>query len=240
MAVEFLPSGDTGLTVQFGFDIDRTLSRQIMAFRAAVDDAALVGVVETVPTYRSLLIHYNPLLTSQSDLIDGLKPLLAHLDTAHEPKANRWMLPICFADAFSPDLAAVASFADMSKGEVAEVITTVEHFVYMLGFAPGLPYMGDLPEALAIPRKKVPIKRVEKGSVLVATGLTIIYPAVNPTGWHIVGRCPVPLFNLAKADPVLLSPGDRVQFFSVDLEDYRMIEKDVAQGSYKIGKEAVS
>ena len=239
MAVEFLPSGDAGLTVQFGHDIDRKLSRQIMALRGAVDDAALPGVIESVPTYRSLLIHYDPLLTCQTDLIRAIKPLLAHLDTEHDIQARCWTLPICFDANFAPDLANVAAFANMAEGEVQSVLTSMEHFVYMLGFAPGLPYMGDLPEALAIPRRTVPVKRVEKGSVLVATGLTIIYPAANPTGWHVVGRCPVPLFELDREEPVLLSPGDRLRFRAVNLNQFQEIGDQVAEGTYQIEQEVV-
>lgn len=234
MAVDFLPSGDCGLTIQFGHTIDRALSGQIMALRAAVDQAQLAGVIETVPTYRSLLVHYDPLVTSQSALIAALEPLLAHLDNTSDTQSRRWILPVCFDAPFAPDLESVAAHAEMDKQEVIGHLTSIEHFVYMLGFAPGLPYMGDLPERLAIPRRKTPIMGVPKGSVLVATGLTIIYPAVNPTGWHIVGRCPVPIFDLGKADPVLLSPGDHVCFREVDLEQFQDIEAELAAGSYSI------
>ncbi|WP_119309416.1 5-oxoprolinase subunit B family protein [Cohaesibacter haloalkalitolerans] len=230
MAVSFLPSGDRGLTVQFGFDIDRGLSRQIMALRAAVDDAAIAGVIETVPTYRSLLVHYDPVEIRQAALIERLKPLLANLDGDDKGHATRWHLPICFEGDCSPDLDFVADFASLSRDEVKTVMTGTEHFVYMLGFAPGMPYMGDLPAALNIPRRSSPVQGIPKGSVLVATGLTVIYPAVNPSGWHVVGRCPVPLFDLGKADPVLLSPGDRVCFREVSLADYEAIAERVEQG----------
>ncbi|SNY91260.1 sensor histidine kinase inhibitor, KipI family [Cohaesibacter sp. ES.047] len=234
MAVSYLPCGDCGLTVEFGQGIDRKLSQQIMALRAAVEDAGLAGVIETVPTYRSLLIHYDPLATSQADLIAAVDPLIAGIDDTSKAAARRWELPICFDDEFSPDLGNVAEFGKMSPDAVMDVITSVEHFIYMLGFAPGLPYMGDLPEALAIPRKKTPIKHVPKGSVLVATGLTLIYPAVNPTGWHIIGRCPVPIFDVEREDPVLLTAGDRVSFNKVSRAEYDEIEAKVAAGSYEI------
>lgn len=234
MAVQFLASGDTGLTVQFGFDVDRALSAQIMALRAAVDDAGLAGVIETVPTYRSLLVHYNPIETSQSKLIAALKPMIAQLDSGKNDKARTFSLPLCWEGDFATDLTHVADFAKMSPEEVISVITQTDYFIYMLGFAPGMPYMGDLPEALNIPRKKVPVKRVEKGSVMVATGLTVIYPSANPTGWHVVGRCPVPVFDLARADPVLLSPGDRVRFRAVDGAEFADIEGRVAEGCFDL------
>jgi len=234
MAVQFLASGDTGLTVQFGFDVDRALSAQIMVLRSVVDDAGLPGVIETVPTYRSLLVHYDPLETSQSKLIAALKPMIAELDAAKDDKAKSFILPLCWEGDFAPDLANVADFAKMSPEEVISIVTETEHFIYMLGFAPGMPYMGDLPQALNIPRKKVPVKRVEKGSVMVATGLTVIYPAANPTGWHVVGRCPVPIFDLGRPDPVFLSPGDRVRFRVIDAADFARIESRVAEGQFDL------
>ena len=239
MGVEFLPSGDAGLTVQFGHDIDRELSRQIMALRAAVDGMALPGVIETVPSYRSLLIHYDPLLVRQAALIAAIEPMLTHLDEGQEVRARRFTLPLCCEGDFAPDLPHVARFASMGPDEVIDVVTSIEHFVYMLGFAPGLPYMGDLPKSLDIPRKETPAKRVEKGSVLVATGLTIIYPSVNPTGWHVIGRCPVPIFDLERADPVLLSPGDRVRFRRVGQVEFDEIKAQVADGAFDLLVEAV-
>nr|WP_321460635.1 allophanate hydrolase subunit 1 [uncultured Cohaesibacter sp.] len=234
MAVQFLPSGDRGLTVQFGFDIDRALSRQIMALRAAVDDADIAGVIETVPTYRSLLVHYDPIQIRQAELIARLEPLLEGLDGDEKAGATRWHLPICFEADFAFDIDHVAEFASLSAEDVKDVMTGVEHFVYMLGFAPGMPYMGDLPEAMNIPRRSSPVQNIPQGSVLVATGLTVMYPAVNPSGWHVVGRCPVPLFDLAKSDPVLLSPGDRVRFRAVSLADYEDVVRQIEKGVYEV------
>ena len=234
MAVQFLPSGDAGLTVQFGFEVDRVLSGQIMALRSAVDDACLPGVIETVPTYRSLLLHYDPLQTSQALLIETLKPMIDLLEMGHDEKSRRFILPFCWDDDFAPDLDYVAESAQMSPEAVIKILMETEHFTYMLGFAPGLPYMGDLPEQLNIPRKTVPVKRVEQGSVLTATGLTIIYPTANPTGWHIVGRCPVPIFDLRRADPVLLSPGDRVRFREVGRMEFDAIKERVSNGTFSL------
>ncbi len=205
-----------------------------MALRSAVDDACLPGIVETVPTYRSLLVHYDPLQTSQAVLIETLKPMIAQLDTGSDVQARRFILPFCWDGDFAPDLDHVAESAQMSPEEVIKILMETEHFTYMLGFAPGLPYMGDLPKQLNIPRKTVPVKRVEQGSVLTATGLTIIYPTPNPTGWHIVGRCPVPIFDVSREDPVLLSPGDRVRFRDVGRTEFDAIAQRVANGTFSL------
>lgn len=233
MAVRYLPSGDTALTVEFGDGIDRDLSRQVLQWRAIVDDAALPGVVETVPTYRSLMIHYDPLATSQADVIEAVTPLLnGARDKAMEPSAH-WRFPFCCdGEDFAPDLNGVAEASRMSAEEIAEVMTTTAFYVYMLGFAPGQPYMGDLPERLAIPRRKNPITGVPAGSVVTATGLAIIYPVPNPTGWHVIGRTPVRLFDPHGARPALLSAGDRVSFHRVTREEYAELAARIDAGDY--------
>lgn len=238
MGVVFLPSGDCGLTVQFGLEIDRALSGRIMALRASVEAAGLRGVIETVPTYRSLLIHYDPLQTSQKDLIAAIEPLLGQTGERRGKDARHWRLPACFDADFSPDLETVATHANLSREAVIEQFLSVEQFIYMLGFAPGMPYMGDLPDALHLPRKEKPTPHVEKGSILIATGLTVLYPVPNPTGWHIIGRCPVPIFDLEKAEPVLLSPGDYISFQRVDRRRFDEISEQYQRGLYQIDGEA--
>ncbi|WP_316860434.1 allophanate hydrolase subunit 1 [uncultured Cohaesibacter sp.] len=239
MAVRFLPSGDSGLTIEFGLHIDRNLSRQIMALRAAVDDAKLVGVIETVPTYRSLLVHYDPTLIRQAELVAMIEPMIAHLGEQDGHGARLWRLPICFEADFATDLGHVAEFGQMDVAELRTILTGTDHFVYMLGFAPGMPYMGDLPSQLNIPRRKAPALDIAKGSVLVATGLTIIYPAVNPSGWHVVGRCPVPMFDLSRDEPALLSPGDIVRFRDVGLSEFSEIADRIEEGSYPLEGENI-
>lgn len=241
MAVKFLPSGDCGLTVQLGDGVDREISRRIMCLRAIVEHDTIPGIVETVPTYRSLMIHYNPLLTSQSALIDALGRALAAVEIEKIRSANHWHLPVCFhGEDFAPDLGHVAEWAETSVASVVDTISSIMHFVYMIGFAPGQPYMGDLPKSLAIPRRKEPVQGIPAGSVLIATGLTIIYPIGNPTGWYVVGRCPVPIFDAGAETPFLFRPGDNVSLYPVDRDEYTRIETQVSAGGYEIQGRAVA
>ncbi len=233
MAVRFLPSGDTALTVEFGDSIDRDLSRQVLHWRAIVDGAGVPGIVETVPTYRSLMIHYDPLTTSQAELIDAVKPLLNAPRSNIAETSAHWRFPFCCdGEDFAPDLDHVAKASGTSTEDVAEVMTATLFYVYMLGFAPGQPYMGDLPERLAIPRRKNPVTGVPAGSVVTATGLTIIYPVPNPSGWHIIGRTPVRLFDPGAERPALLSAGDRVSFYRVTRRDYSEFKAQMDAGDY--------
>ena len=213
-----MPSGDGGVTVQFGEDISLAVNRRVRRLRAAVAAQPPLGLLETVPTYRSLLVHYDPLITSWAEMVAALTRLLASVDALIDtPEADasgrRWVFPICFeGDDLAPDLGPVADWAGLDREDVIETLLSIEQIVYMIGFAPGQPYLGDLPESLAISRRKRPVMGVPAGSVVIADGKTVIYPFSNPTGWWIIGRTPARLFDVAAERPTLLTPGDRVRF----------------------------
>ena len=177
--VQYLSSGDTALTVQFGTVIERELNSRIVALGHSIAKAAIPGVSETLPTYRSLLVNYDPLVLSRDQLVARLQPLVDSPPDADDAAPARWQVPVCFDSELAPDLAHVAGASGMSEAQVIKAMLDVTHHVYMLGFAPGQPYMGDLPPALNIPRREDPVPRVEKGSVATATGLTIILSLIH-------------------------------------------------------------
>jgi len=233
--VEFLACGDTGISLQFGDRIERSLSERILGIKSAIDRADVRGVVETVPTYRALMIHYDPLRTSQATLIDDIKYFLEQ-GSAPSIRGGFWRVPACYEPEFASDLEEVAKSAHLTPERVIEIHTAITHYVYMLGFAPGQPHMGDLPTELAIPRRRDPRSRIEKGSIVTATGLTIIYPFANACGWHIIGRSPISVFDARKDPPALLSPGDAVVFSPVSMAEFHDIKERVDAGVYKIEK----
>ncbi len=233
MSVEYLPSGDTALTVQFGYEVERALSLEVMRFKAALDEAHLPGVVETVTTYRSITIHYDPLRTSQDHLIAAIDPLLEN-----PPEINsvgtRWFMPVCYDREFAPDVDFVAGHGGIKPEQVGELHASVEHYVYMLGFQPGMPHMGDLPKEITLSRRQEPRTFVEKGSVLIAVGLTVVYPNDNPSGWHIIGRTPLDLFDYRWERPALTAPGDTVICEPIARDEYDRIRAAVVAGEYTI------
>ena len=228
----FQPSGDTGLTVIAGDTADRATSAEVLRLRLALEAANLPGVIETVPTYLSLLVHYDPLLTSQADLKQAIETLAIGNAGNLSLQPRSWTFPICIdGPDFAPDLDNLAEQTGLSQQAIMDDLTGSEQFVYMLGFAPGQPYLGDLPDRLAIPRRQNPVPHVPAGSVLTATGKTTIYPTDNPTGWHVIGRTPVPIFNAQAEQPALLAPGDNVRFHQIDLSEFQHIEDLAANGS---------
>ncbi len=219
-APRFLPSGDTALVVEFGDRMDRHLSALVLNLHRRLHNGAIAGIVETVPTFRSLLVHYDPLVVRARELEAQLAPLLVGLE-AEAMVGYRWQFPTCYeSEEFAPDLADVARIAGMGADEVIALHSGVEHLVYVIGFLPGLPYLGDLPQQLELPRRTSPRIKVPAGSVAIATNQTVIYPLESPGGWHIIGRTAVPLFDPLRAQPVLLAPGDTVRFVPVSRAVY--------------------
>jgi len=237
MTTRFLDAGDVAVTIEFGSTVSPVLVARVAALEQAVDTArasgALAGVIETVPTFRSLTVLYNPLLTSRAALDPVLRGLLDQRQPAQQKAPRRWQLPVCYGGSHGADLDAVAASCGRSADDVVHLHARTEFTVYMLGFMPGFPFMGDLPEALSVPRLQQPRLRVPAGSVAITGRLTAIYPWESPGGWHLLGRCPVPLFNAAAASPVLLAPGDRVCFEPVSAARHAEIEAALRAGSLR-------
>lgn len=239
MTVRFLPSGDTALVVEFGDRIDRALNARVLRLNAAVRAARLPGVVETLPTFRSLMVHYDPLKTANGTLARSIERLLDE-GTAQQQTVKRWRIPACYDPQHGPDLAEVAERAGLSADEVIRLHSETEYLVYMVGFSPGFPYMGDVPPPLALPRRTDPRVRVPGGSIAIAAGMTSVYPVESPGGWHLIGATPARLFDLSWDQPALLKAGDSVRFESIVGSDYEKILAAVATGSYRVPFDTIS
>jgi inhibitor of KinA len=233
MKERFLSAGDRALIVEFGDRIDRGLSNDVLRLNATIRSKALSGVVETVPTFRSLMIHFDPLVTTRGDLEHAIRGLLDH-DLGQRSEATLWRIPVCYEGELAPDLTEVAQLAGLTPGEVVAMHSGTRYHVYMLGFLPGFPYMGDLPVELALPRRADPRLRVPAGSISIATSLTAIYPYESPGGWHLIGATPIRLFDIERPRPALLVPGDAVLFEPIDRACYESIRQAVEKRSYEV------
>ena len=239
MKVRFLSAGDRALVVEFGDRIDRVLSNDVLRLDASLRSSPLAGIVETVPTFRSLMVSYDPLVTSRADLEHAIADRLDR-QAALRTAATRWRVPVCYEGEFAPDLAEVARLTGLTPGNVAALHSAQSYHVYMLGFLPGFPYLGDLPPQLALPRRADPRVRVPAGSVSIATTLTAIYPYESPGGWHLIGTTPIRLFDLMRPRPALLNPGDIVQIEPIDSASFASIKKAVDRGNYQVASEPVT
>ncbi len=235
----FLPSGDTALVVEFGDRIDRRLSAAVTGLADRIRVADLGGVTETVPTYRSLLVHYNPLETSAARLTGQISRLIEG-QAAAQRSGRLWRIPTCHDPAFAPDLAEVAAKADLTPDEAIALHQAERYHVYMVGFVPGFPYLGDLPKALQLRRRENPRVKVPAGSVAIAASMTAVYTTECPGGWHLIGRTPAPLFDLRAEPPALLRPGDTVLFEPIPKAEFERIARAVASHDYALVPEALA
>lgn len=234
MTARFLDAGDGAVTLEFGDRIAADLVARVRAFdrvlQAALACGGLPGVIETMPTFRSLTVLYDPLQTRRSTLDPALRALLQQAGQAPAAAGRHWRLPVCYGSDFGADLADVAAATGLAPEVVAQLHAETEVSVHMIGFMPGLPFMGDLPPCLSMPRRREPRLRVPAGSVAITGGLTTIYPWQSPGGWQLIGRCPVPLFDAAAAQPALLAPGDRVRFEAVTATRFAELAAAITAG----------
>jgi len=236
--VRFLSAGDRALVVEFGDRVDRKLSEDVLRLNATVRSRALEGVIETVPTFRSLMIHFDPLVITRGRLELSIEGLLGD-DSGSQIDTRFWHIPVCYEGELAPDLVEVAQLTGLTPSDVVAMHSGTIYHVYMLGFLPGFPYLGDLPAELSLPRRADPRVRVPPGSIAIATSLSAIYPYESPGGWHLIGTTPLRLFDLDQPKPALLAPGDAVLFQAVDRTHYDRIRHAVENRSYKVKSEPI-
>ena len=217
----FYSMGDRGLLIEFGDKISREINEKVRRIGLAVRDEIREGIVEVVPTYRSLLIIYNPLLLPIEDLKKRVKQIEEGLQEVPLPEPNLTRIPAVYGGIYGPDLEAVARYHHISPEKVIQLHCSKAYLIYMIGFMPGYPYMGELPEELVTPRLKTPRLVVPKGSVAIAQRQTGIYSMESPGGWQIIGRTPVELFDPGRDPPSLLQMGDLVQFYQISEKELK-------------------
>jgi KipI family sensor histidine kinase inhibitor len=216
----FYLMGDRGLLLEFGDEIGREINEKVRRMALAIHAEAIEGIIETIPTYRSLLIIYNPVILPMEDLKERLKRMEKGLQQTPLPEPKLTRIPVVYGGNYGPDLEEVAKYLHASPEEVVQLHCSKPYLIYMIGFMPGYPYMGELPQALVTPRLKTPRLLVPKGSVAIAQRQTGIYSMESPGGWQILGRTPVELFHPEKDPPALLQMGDFVQFYQISEKEF--------------------
>ena len=213
--------GDRSLIVELGDEISPAVNRRVRDLVIKLMQNPIEGLVETVPTYRSLLIIYDPLRINVALLKQRIEDLQKRIDGIQIPEPKTMEIPVVYGGEYGPDLEWVAQYHKMSIDEVIQLHTETIYQVYMIGFTPGHPYMAELPKALIMPRRETPRTNVPRGSVAIAKNQTVIYPVESPGGLHILGRTPLKLFNPFQSPPTLLEIGDLVRFFSIEKEEFK-------------------
>jgi inhibitor of KinA len=230
-APRFLDAGETALSIEFGDSVDAQINARVLALDAALQRARPEGLIETLPTYRALLVCYEPLVLSRERLVALVEAQLAEppRDESAAPPA-RWRLPCCYEGECGEDLNEAAARLGLSSARFVELHAGAEYRAYMYGFAPGWCYLGGLPQALALPRRVTPRGPTPPGAVLIGGGLALVASNPMPTGWYVVGRTPERLFSPGREPPLFIAPGDVLRFTPVDLESFHALDARAASG----------
>lgn len=231
---KYLPAGDQALDVELGDSIDVDTNRKVHNLLLSLDKLGIPGIIDLVPSYRSLLIHYDPGRLSYVSLIEELSALLS--DESRDlvqPATKIVRIPTLYGGEMGPDIMQVAEHNGLEPNDVIRIHTEPDYLVYMIGFSPGFPYLGGMSSEIATPRLGSPRTVIPAGSVGIAEMQTGVYPSETPGGWQLIGRTALKLFDPNLTKPVLIEAGDYIKFESVTEYEYETIQKEVESGTYQ-------
>jgi 5-oxoprolinase (ATP-hydrolysing) subunit B len=232
-----LPSGDSAITVEFSRAIDDAANRRVLALDRTLSREPIVGVTETVPTYRSLLVHYDP-LQIDFDTLSGKLTTLAQLPVPPSTKARRWRIPVVYGDEHGIDLEDVAKTLKTTPDDIVARHIAGDYRVAMIGFTPGWSYLSGLEDSLQMPRRQNPRLLTPAGTISIGGVQTGVQCLAGPSGWHLLGQTAVRTYQLHRDPIFLLEPGDQITFSAVDAKTFA--EQDRAAEAGEIVAESMA
>ena len=226
--MRILPAGDRALVADFGNVISEDVNRKVNALKKSLSAEKAAGVREMIPTYRSLLVEYNPSIISMQELSRRIEAAAAELDGAAADMEKKRVLeiPCCYGGKYGEDLAGMAELTGLSEKEIIDIHAGTEYRVYMLGFLPGFVYLGGMDERIAAPRLKSPRVSIPAGSVGIGGSQTGVYPMASPGGWRLIGMTPVDFYDPNREKPVHCEAGDYIRFVPISPEEYERQKKE--------------
>lgn len=231
---KYIVAGDKSLVVEFGNSISPGINAKIRSMVEVLDTEKIEGINEIIPTYRSILVLYDPLIIGFKELVEKLKIKENDLKDSKESEITIIELPTVYGGEYGPDIDFVAKHNNLTVDEVIDIHSSRDYLVYMLGFTPGFSYLGGMSEKIETPRLQTPRTKIPAGSTGIAGKQTGIYPIDSPGGWQLIGRTPVKLYTPLEDPPVLLNAGDYVRFVPVDEKEYLDILREIEKDEYKI------
>jgi KipI family sensor histidine kinase inhibitor len=225
----FRIAGDRGILVEYGEIIDPAVNQKVRSMAIVVENDLPDGVIEIIPTYRSILVFYDPAVTTPAVLQETLIDMEKRLPGIDIPPPKVIEIPVCYGGAYGPDIETVAESHGLTIEAAIRIHSEPEYLIYMVGFTPGFPFLGGLPEILHTPRLETPRTVVPQGSVGIANNQTGIYPIASPGGWQLIGRTPLRLFAPERENPILYQAGDRIRFRRISSEEYDRLAAEEAK-----------
>ncbi|WP_234122705.1 5-oxoprolinase subunit PxpB [Clostridium hydrogenum] len=236
ITAEMFCISETAILVQFGNEIDRSIQIKVKAFADYIDEKPFEGMIESISAFTSVTVIYDPVKVRKAygrsnqfayEIVQSeINKILNNIVTESNGKSRIVEVPVCYGGKFGPDLEYVAAYNKISMEEVVKIHSEGEYLVYMIGFAPGFPYLGGMPEKISAPRRKSPRTEIPKGSVGIAGMQTGVYPISTPGGWQLIGRTPLELFRPKHRIPSLLKAGDIVKFIPISNEEYEAYKEE--------------
>ena len=227
--MKFAALGDQAIVVTFGNDIDMNTYINVQDLCHALTHSPFPGMIECVPSYTSVTVYYDVYMIWKENgrcepydyVCQYMKMLLQNQKSRNIEQYDSIVIPVCYGGEYGPDLEEVAAYHHLSTEEVIRIHSEATYFVYMLGFTPGFPYLGGMPEELATPRKQTPRLQIAAGSVGIGGNQTGIYPIETPGGWNIIGRTPISLFSPEEEHPTYVKSGMYLRFVSITEEEFQ-------------------
>lgn len=226
-------AGDSALNLEFAKTISARTSSLIRAAAQTLAQDPIRGVRETVPTFCSLMVVYDPCVIGFDELVEKIGGKLRNLSSCDTQVRRICVIPVCYGGDFGPDMATVMEHSGLDEEAVVRIHTQHDYLIDMLGFLPGFAYLGGLDERLHTPRLTVPRTAIPAGSVGIGGAQTGIYPLESPGGWQIIGRSPVRPYDPNREQPILYSAGEYLRFSPITPEQYATIEAQIAAGEYE-------
>lgn len=234
MDITIEPIGDLAIRVCFGAGISKSIHKRIHQFTSMLDVSNIHGIVEWVPAYNAVAIYYHPEMISYQKLVETVKKIYSTSTDVKPFQSIVYEIPVYYGGKTGKDLPFIAQYHHLSEEELIALHANKEYLIYMMGFVPGFPYLGGLSQKLAVPRLDHPRPRVHAGSVGIGGNQTGIYPSDIPSGWRIIGRTPVKLFDIENPSPCFLSAGNYIKFFPIEWNEYERIEYLAAEKKYNV------
>ena len=233
--MKIYPVGDIALSVDFGNVIEEKTNDKVMKLEKAMQKAQIPGILEMVPSYRALMVQYDPMLISYQQLTERIIELNQTLQAGSSVQSKKLIrfIPCCYGGEYGEDLKGMETITGFSQEEIIRIHAGMDYKIYMLGFLPGFVYLGGMDERIAAPRLDTPRTAIPAGSVGIGGKQTGVYPIASPGGWRLIGTTPVKFYDPTAEEPILCKAGEYIRFVPVTPEEYVKIQKEYQAGIWK-------
>lgn len=232
--VKIRPAGDRALVAEFENRIDESVNDRVHALAEFLKGQNLEGIVEVQPTFRSLMIYYDPLRISFREIQEAARRAGSAADPAAKKKRRILQIPCCYGARFGQDLADLERHTGLDRDEIIAIHSSVDYKIYMMGFLPGFVYLGGMDERICMPRLENPRVKIQPGAVGIGGNQTGVYPVASPGGWRLIGGTPVDFYDPFRADPILCRAGEYIRFLPITIDEYYDIRRLVSEGKYEV------